>query len=193
VIEEQKQLDPYHIWLGIPPKEQPPTHYRLLGLERFEDNQDAIDAAANRQSAYLQTLATGPNRKLCQQLLNEVAAARVCLLDTQKRQKYNEELRLKEQQAAAPAVSIVVDNEPLSARVRVGQNQKRSADENLKESTNLNSKLYLAALGVTACVLLIYLVSSLTSNSNDSETSRESPNSNVERQQPFELGAPAAN
>ena len=27
----QEKFDPYHIWLGIPPEEQPPNHYRLLG------------------------------------------------------------------------------------------------------------------------------------------------------------------
>ena len=26
-------LDPYHRWLGIQPKDQPPNHYRLLGVE----------------------------------------------------------------------------------------------------------------------------------------------------------------
>ena len=29
-------FDPYHQWLSIPPKDQPPDHYRLLGLARFE-------------------------------------------------------------------------------------------------------------------------------------------------------------
>ena len=29
-------FDPYYRWLGIPPGEQPPDHYRLLGIERFE-------------------------------------------------------------------------------------------------------------------------------------------------------------
>ena len=31
-------FDPYHQWLSIPPKDQPPDHYRLLGLARFEAN-----------------------------------------------------------------------------------------------------------------------------------------------------------
>ena len=25
-------FDPYHIWLGIPPEDQPPSHYRLLAI-----------------------------------------------------------------------------------------------------------------------------------------------------------------
>jgi hypothetical protein len=28
------EFNPYHRWLGIPPDEPPPTHYRLLGLKR---------------------------------------------------------------------------------------------------------------------------------------------------------------
>ena len=26
-------FDPYYKWLGIPPEEQPPNHYRLLGIQ----------------------------------------------------------------------------------------------------------------------------------------------------------------
>ena len=29
-------FDPYHHWLGISPKKQPPNHYALLGLDAFE-------------------------------------------------------------------------------------------------------------------------------------------------------------
>ena len=32
-------FDPYHRWLGIPPKHQPPDYYRLLALERYEDDE----------------------------------------------------------------------------------------------------------------------------------------------------------
>ena len=42
------QFDPYHKWLGIAPKDQPPHHYRLLGIDAFEDDRDVIDSAANR-------------------------------------------------------------------------------------------------------------------------------------------------
>ena len=45
-----KTVDPYYEWLGIPPKDQPPNHYRLLGLELFEENRSVIDAAANRRN-----------------------------------------------------------------------------------------------------------------------------------------------
>ena len=53
-------FDPYYQWLGIPPHDQPPTHYRLLGLVPFESNDNVIDSAANRQMAHLKTMTTGP-------------------------------------------------------------------------------------------------------------------------------------
>ena len=30
------EFNAYHKWLGIPPEEQPPNHYRLLGIALFE-------------------------------------------------------------------------------------------------------------------------------------------------------------
>ena len=46
-------FDPYHKWFGIAPKDKPPNHYRLLAIDRFESDPEVIDAAANRQMAYL--------------------------------------------------------------------------------------------------------------------------------------------
>lgn len=86
-------FDPYHIWLGIPPKDQPPHHYRLLGIELFESHADVIDAAATRQSAYLQSVATGEHRAESQRLLTEIAAARKCLLNPNRKAAYDAELR----------------------------------------------------------------------------------------------------
>ncbi|MFT5091703.1 MAG: hypothetical protein ACI93T_000517 [Porticoccaceae bacterium] len=99
-------FDPYYIWLGIPPKDQPPNHYRLLGLQELEENTDVIDAAANRQTTYLHEMAAGPNRKESQQLLNEVAAARRCLLSPEKKNEYDEKLRADT--AAAEAAKAAV-------------------------------------------------------------------------------------
>jgi formylglycine-generating enzyme required for sulfatase activity len=87
-------FDPYHKWLGIPPNEQPPTYYRLLGISIFEGDPDVIDAAANRTMAYLQTCAADPYLPLSQRLLNEVAAARVCLLGIETKAEYDRTLRL---------------------------------------------------------------------------------------------------
>ena len=46
-------FNPYHVWLAIPPDEQPANFYRLLGVRQFETNADVIDSAADRQMAHL--------------------------------------------------------------------------------------------------------------------------------------------
>ena len=58
-----EKFDPYYKWLGIPPKDQPPHHYRLLGLELLESDAEVIDAAANRLMEYLQGMAVGRNHR----------------------------------------------------------------------------------------------------------------------------------
>ena len=39
-------IDPYYRWLGIPTGEQPPNHYRLLGIQLFEKDPDVMENAA---------------------------------------------------------------------------------------------------------------------------------------------------
>jgi len=86
-------FDPYHTWLGIRPEEQPPNHYRLLGLQPFEDNPDTIEHATDQRMAHLRTLQGGKHSVECQKLLNEVAAAKVCLLNADKKAAYDQRLR----------------------------------------------------------------------------------------------------
>jgi len=88
-----RKFDPYYKWLGIPPRDQPPNHYRLLGIELFESDRDVIDAAANRVMAYLKDLAAGDEAEYSQQLLNEVSRARISLLNKNKKEAYDKELR----------------------------------------------------------------------------------------------------
>ena len=33
------EFNPYHVWLGIPPEDQPADYYRLLSLKLFEKQQ----------------------------------------------------------------------------------------------------------------------------------------------------------
>lgn len=88
-----KPFDPYHTWLGIRPEEQPPHFYRLLALQPFEDNLDTIEHAADARMAHLRTLQAGRYAEHCQRLLNEVAAAKVCLLNPQRKAEYDKQLR----------------------------------------------------------------------------------------------------
>jgi hypothetical protein len=104
-------FDPYYKWLGIPPKDQPPHHYRLLGIELFETDREVIDAAANRLMGYLKDLAVGDEGAHSQRLLNEIARARLCLLNKKKKAGYDDQLRQQlqsegtlEQETRKPAV-----------------------------------------------------------------------------------------
>lgn len=71
-----KPFDPYHRWLGIPPHEQPASHYRLLGLATFESDQDVIEEAAHRQIRYVKRYAAGEHRVAANKILNELAKLR---------------------------------------------------------------------------------------------------------------------
>jgi Leucine-rich repeat (LRR) protein len=86
-------FDPYHKWLGISPREQPADYYRLLGLPRFEDDPEVIDNAADSRMAYVRKFQTGQRAKITQHILNELSVARVCLLDSQRKEAYDERLR----------------------------------------------------------------------------------------------------
>ncbi len=86
-------FDPYRKWLGIPSGEQPPNHYRLLGVGLFESDPDVISSAADRQMVHVRTFQSGEHSELSQRILNELAAARLCLLDARKKAEYDDQLR----------------------------------------------------------------------------------------------------
>jgi hypothetical protein len=86
-------FDPYLRWLGIRDPQRPPNHYRLLGVDLFESDSDVIAVAADRQMAHVRTFQTGQLAELSQQLLNELAAARICLLKPEKKAAYDAQLK----------------------------------------------------------------------------------------------------
>lgn len=95
-------FDAYHIWLGIPPEEQPPHYYRLLGVTLFESNLAVIEAAADRQMTFLRQQGQGPHSEASQKLLNHVSKALVELLSPAKKAAYDDRLRAEIEAAAAP-------------------------------------------------------------------------------------------
>ena len=99
------RFDPYYKWLGIAPKDQPPHHYRLLGVEPFEEDLQVIEGAADRQAGYLRRYQSGEHAADCQRLLNEVARARLCLLKRDAKAAYDRDLR--QQLAGSPEFSDV--------------------------------------------------------------------------------------
>ena len=98
VPAQDRQFDPYHRWLGIPPKHQPPNHYRLLAIEPFEDDPEVIRDAADRQMSHVRSYQLGMHSELSQRILNELGAARACLSDPDTKTAYDEQLRRRLQE-----------------------------------------------------------------------------------------------
>jgi len=102
-------LDAYHLWLGIPPSEQPPNAYRLLGLRPLESDPEVIQNAVDRQTLHLRTYQLGKHSEVSERLLNEVAAASLTLLNPAKKAEYDRrlaaELHLARPASAAPPPS----------------------------------------------------------------------------------------
>ena len=98
-----REFDPYFEWLGIPPKHQPPNHYRLLNLDLFEQDVPLIAAAAQRVTARLHDVPPGTHDDAARRVLKEVMAAGSCLLDEDSKAAYDKKLRAKKNGAAKEA------------------------------------------------------------------------------------------
>lgn len=152
-------FDPYRKWLGIPPQYQPPNHYRLLGIELFEADADVIANAADQRAIHLKTFASGPYAALSQRLLNEVAAARVCLLNPSEKAKYDSQLRTHLEAEAATHVVVESASPPEGASSsRIGKPKALPAtpkiaaafDSSPASATNADAAASLAGNGVAA-------------------------------------------
>lgn len=86
-------FDAYHKWLGIPPADQPPNHYRLLAIGLFEEDPDVIETAADQRMNHVRTFQIGQHSALSQTLMTELSAARLCLLNAEKKATYDAVLR----------------------------------------------------------------------------------------------------
>lgn len=112
------QFDAYHKWLGIPPESQPPNNYQLLGIPEFTDNQTVIENSAARQMNHIRTFQLGVRGRKSQQLLNEIASARICLLNPNAKPAYDAKLRAllvpRAPSKKKPASQVVTDDPAFS-------------------------------------------------------------------------------
>ncbi len=134
-------FDPYSQWLGIEPHEMPVDHYRMLGIERFESDPAAISAAADERMTLVRTYQMGPRASYTQKLLNELAAARVCLLNPGAKASYDQVLE---------AIFFTSAPPPPLAQIASPRIEEDYAQEGTK--TRSRSKPWVAALII---VLLI--------------------------------------
>jgi hypothetical protein len=98
-------FDPYETWLGIPPDRRPPTHYDLLGLAPYESDPAAIDQAALRRMSKVRQHQLGPQSDLSQEILSELARARLILMDPDRRTDYDAKLQTRSETRPGPLVA----------------------------------------------------------------------------------------
>lgn len=134
-------FDPYHRWLGIPPEQQPPDHYTLLGIDQFESAPEVIEAAADQRILYLRTH-EAKHPRLTQQLLQEVIKARICLLNNTQRAAYDGQFLM-------PAPPPVSTKAIVSVQSIMSQGIKRQA-------TKRNRTIYLVSGGFALLFLAIF-------------------------------------
>ena len=153
------RIDPYYQWLGIRDPERPPNHYRLLGIELYESSVKVIATAADRQMAHLRTYQHGQYVELSQRLLNEVAAAKLCLLDSVAKANYDASLRKQNPPDAPPLTPPLVVREFSSQQPEIiVEQEERSTSRSEEVSSSLNRRrLPLIVLGGSVVLLIVAL------------------------------------
>lgn len=87
-------FDSYHKWLGIPPDQQPPHYYQLLGISVNELDTEVIQTAAQRQRASIEDHLHGAHHREASQLIYEIEEAELTLLSPELREDYNKRVKL---------------------------------------------------------------------------------------------------
>lgn len=88
-----EHFDPYAQWLGLNLGVQSLDHYSLLGLARFENDPVRIEHQADERMRLVRSFQTGPRGKYTPKLLNELAAAKRCLLSPELKLAYDQQLQ----------------------------------------------------------------------------------------------------
>jgi formylglycine-generating enzyme required for sulfatase activity len=147
-------FDPYYRWLGIPPKDQPANHYRLLAIDRFESNAEVIRDAAEQRMAHVRSYQLGPHSAQSQKILNELASAKACLLNPEKKTAYDKRLR-EQVRSAGPesndSSGDMVLDPGLATALKAGQ---AAAPAQRAARTRPNLAAIVAAAAVAGVVLL---------------------------------------
>lgn len=169
-------FDPYYIWLGIPPGEQSPDHYRLLGIAQFESNADVIRNAAEQRMRYLRTV-TGPRAKRLQQLINEIVSAQRVLSEGDARDKYNalitESPLSRRRPSPSPSTRTAAFKPPSidtldtrSRRRRGGKRgRSRTKDQTTEKAKNLNLHWWVI-IGMSSGFLILTLMMTFSSGNH---------------------------
>ncbi len=173
-------MDPYYEWLGIAPNEQPPNHYRLLGISLFESNPQVIESAVNQRMNYLQQL-TGDSQHVddAQRIMGEVSRARLILLKEEKRAAYD--ARLKQLMTTIPAIPTPQQSvgRELGAKRR-GQREGTDAKPLIKVNQRFFTFLFLIFI---LCVVAFYLTRSKEHHPQAKSSQNTEPSSGLNKEE----------
>ena len=151
-------FDPYRKWLGILPKDQPPNHYRLLGIELYENDLDVIEGAADKQMGFVRQYQSGEHAADAAKILNELAIARLCLLKKATKSAYDEKLR--QQLAPAPSQEEFPDLPPSFSDERPrSKSRKRNSKRGSPSALSQQSLMIGGGVGVACLLLAVFLFS----------------------------------
>jgi|GEM_PF-1479490 len=126
------KFDPYQRWLGIPPQDQPPHFYRLLGLELFEADPQVIKAASDNAIAFIQQNAFGEELQQSQKLLQDIGKVTAYLLSPPHKAKYDRKLKSKLGISQPKAVSTEKPTQPTNRK----QSPKQTASTALPQESS---------------------------------------------------------
>jgi len=163
-------FDPYHKWLAIPPESQPPNHYNLIGVHTFEDDPDVIANAADQRMVHLRTFQSGKRSKESQKLLNEVAAAKLVLLDPDKKADYDLALRKQVETAKEGTVRHLPGSPPERHQGRAEAGSTRRPTARSKATANRRLLIVGAGAGVLALLLIAGLWPLVSGCGSDSQS-----------------------
>ncbi len=163
-----ESFDPYHKWLAIPPEEQPPTLYRLLGTAMFESDPDVISHAADQRMAHVRSFQTGKHANLSQRILSEIAQAKICLLDETKKAAYDDSLRLQKQQEPTiatakplPTQSPATKSRAVTPSIAIDTNRSTSGTPRVQRSRQRSLMPIVAACVLISVIALVGVVIAL--------------------------------
>lgn len=160
-------FDPYLQWLGIEPHEMPVDHYRLLGIRRFEGDPGIIAAAADQRMLHVRTFQTGPRAVYSQKLLNELSAARICLLNPGAKASYDQVLEAVFFTSVAPPQFAQIAVPPIE---QSGKYEVREEDDQEEYAETSGATMWVVA-ATAIIVLLVGAVAALFFRQQQANTS----------------------
>jgi len=164
-----ESFDPYVKWLAIRDPRRPPDHYTLLGLQTLEDDPDVIANAADQRMTHIRTFAAGRHSEQSQQILNALAAARVCLLNARTKQPYDENLKTAVQSTVEasplPIAEAVESDPPMAISVNPEHSivqvvpSVESISSSYRQRNRRSTGMYIAIIvGIAASIAIVGMV-----------------------------------